>query len=174
MEENCSFTIKPTNKEEKVMVQNTIKIDQSITTKTSTSNQLISFQINGVEYKDHPGAVSQKEITEQGRNYLKCLYQIELSGQKEYHCFRAEKKTYSTSENELKTFRVARITKGMEVSIQFPSNVQVDFTELGTIHPFETKRQNFRNVMCKVHNKCLILPNQGYCLNFKIKPLCAA
>ncbi len=103
-------------------------------------------------------------------NGQKCFtYNYTVYDKKTFLLEKKEVREYSIIEDNFKIFRVSNITKEMDVSVSFPSNVKVCFFDCGVVMPFEEKHSDQPNLISYKHKGSLILPKQGFGLTFARK-----
>lgn len=100
-------------------------------------------------------------------NPKKTLYKIELTGSKEFEIKSKYNRRYPLKNENYKLFRMKHLTKGMLVSVNFPSDVRVSFFNIGLINGFKNLNEDFPNHICRIHKNDIILPQQGFGMSFE-------
>jgi hypothetical protein len=79
------------------------------------------------------------------------------------------KNKYSLKTENHKLLRFGNITKGVDISVTFPDNIEVAFFNVGLIKPFQKHHEDVKNSLTRTHRDHIILPRQGFGMSFNKK-----
>lgn len=131
---------------------------------TLDNNTRLYYKIDGVD------KMEEMEMKDDSNEYkLVKNYSLKVSGKKSFILEVKEKREYCIKDDNIKVFRVGRITKEMDVSISYPDNISVNFFNVGVVKRFEPKHIESKNTISRIHKNGLILPSQGFGMSFVSK-----
>lgn len=139
-------------------------IDYDLNSPDDTTFDIIKFEVNG---KDDSSRLVHTIIKED--EFLKAEIEVGLKGHKTYSISRVERKKYSIALNSLRVHSAVKIYNNFELSVFYPSCLNVKFSKLGI-------NNNWNNVIIrnidentrflKTSYDGVFFQNQGYMLNF--------
>lgn len=122
------------------------------------------IKIDGVDILKDVDAVSTENEFE-----TKTVYNISIDEKSRFLLETKESREYSMRDDNYKVIRVNTFTKGMDVSVSYPSNMLISFFNIGVIEKFERNHVEHDNRLSRVHKEGLILPFQGFGITFARK-----
>lgn len=127
---------------------------------TKVQNDLEVFKVNE---KDEEMVEDQETVG--NPNFSK--YFIPLSGDKEHKIHTRFRRKYSLIGENYKLYRVLRLTKNMDVIINYPDNVKVSFFNIGLSRTFKHEHVEIPNQICRSFRNDILLPYQGFGMSFE-------
>lgn len=158
--QSYSFIVCLAKGEDKADLENTLTLDK-ISGHESYVNERTHYKIDGVDKLNEAKKESFETESEK-----KTKYKYTVHHKKKFHVDISEERTVCIEHDNFKLFRTNKITKGMDVSISYPTNVKVSFFNIGLINRFEKNHIEHDRIISRIHKKGLILPHQGFGMTF--------
>ncbi|MCZ8368179.1 hypothetical protein [Flavobacterium sp.] len=158
--QTCQYNVILDNESESAKLEIRSEISDDNDPNTRIVNELIYFKVNGEDI-----ALVEDESTRDDPK--KTLYKYELKNSKKFVIKSKYERRYPLKNENYKLFRMKYITHGMQVSVNFPSNVRVSFFNIGLVNGFTNSNEDFENHICRILNNDIILPHQGFGMSFE-------
>lgn len=117
-----------------------------------------------IDKKDHLKDVHKKPIDNE--HEMGYSFTISVKDKTKFKVETQERREYCINDDNFKIVRVNKITKGMNVSISYPENIEVSFFNVGLVNNFERVHIEHSRKISRIHKNGLILPFQGFGITF--------
>lgn len=168
--ENESSKIKQNDKNHPFSISFSTAIDidnvEEDSSEIKTSYTFESLFINGVSQDTVKGLSNElsNELKSEYR-HIRFKHPDKIIGSKDYEITKKEKKVYSINSNPYKSFTAIPFIKKLEVKVDYPKDMKIEFLEIGTKRFKDvTYNENSNYNTIRKRSREIILTNQGFCL----------
>lgn len=154
----------PINRDEKIVLEHKYEIMQN-SDGTENLQNFIYYTKDDEDIMSDP-TYSKKTLKPDVNGKVFSVHSFELNGKSSYSMKRKVERKISIRTDDNIVFRVAHITKNMNVMIIIPENLNATFIDIGVYNEFRKQHSEKDNVMNYVHREGVILPKQGFGISF--------